>query len=177
MTNCTGTVARERIERHVANHPSVSPLGPTLKEAYEELIVRRLQKYHDFLKSCSVEQKEACECILKFGSGILAVGIAAAGKSVALNQVGMILECMEPLMTLVQRKLRSNTSLRLNRGNSTRASGATSNLFEKWRQNFNFARCLPKRQKYRTWFHISPLTNLSTPLLTPSRCLPRGRPA
>ena len=52
----------------------------------------RLQHYSIFLESCSLEQKEVCESVLKFGSGVLAVGIAGAGKSVALNHIGDILE-------------------------------------------------------------------------------------
>ena len=55
---------------------------------------RRLDLYFEFLKTCSKEQKEVCESVLKFGSGILAVGIAGAGKSVALNIIGSIVECV-----------------------------------------------------------------------------------
>ena len=94
-----GAANADSLEVHHADNPSCI----TSEWAEEKLVtaadwesdyLRRLQKYHDFLKSSSVEQKEACESILKFGSGILAVGIAGAGKSVALNQVGMILECI-----------------------------------------------------------------------------------
>jgi len=41
---------------------------------------RRLDLYFEFLKTCSKEQKEVCESVLKFGSGILAVGLLELGS-------------------------------------------------------------------------------------------------
>ena len=94
-----GTANSDSLEVHHANNPSCvtsdwaeNKLVTTAD--WESDYVHKLRKYLEFLKSCSPEQKEACESILKFGSGILAVGIAGAGKSFALDQVGMILECI-----------------------------------------------------------------------------------
>jgi hypothetical protein len=53
-----------------------------------------IEDYEKFIDKCSVEQKEACESVLKFGSGLFAIGVAGSGKSVALNEIAKVLNCI-----------------------------------------------------------------------------------
>jgi hypothetical protein len=53
-----------------------------------------IEDYEKFIDKCSVEQREACESVLKFGSGLLAIGVAGSGKSVVLNEIAKVLNCI-----------------------------------------------------------------------------------
>ena len=53
-----------------------------------------MEDYSNFLETSSRDQKNACESVLKFGSGLLAIGVAGAGKSVVLNEIGKVLDCI-----------------------------------------------------------------------------------
>ena len=56
-------------------------------QAYKNVI----ELYEKFIDTCSDEQREACESVLKFGSGLLAIGVAGSGKSVVLNEIAKVL--------------------------------------------------------------------------------------
>ncbi len=44
---------------------------------------REIEDYEKFIDKCSVEQREACESVLKFGSGLLAIGVAGSGNGLS----------------------------------------------------------------------------------------------
>jgi hypothetical protein len=58
--------------------------------AYKQVI----EDYEKFIETSSVEQRESCDSVLKFGSGLLAIGVAGSGKSVVLNEVAKVLNCI-----------------------------------------------------------------------------------
>ena len=94
-----GASNREALDCHLLENPSC--VTSKWKETqlvsaadWELDYSRKLCEYEEFLKTCSTEQKAACESVLTFGTGVFAVGIAGAGKSVALNMIGTILECV-----------------------------------------------------------------------------------
>lgn len=94
-----GDTNRDNHESHLSDNPGciLSDWSAAKKVTaldWDQDFSRRLRIYHTFIKDCSNEQRDACESVLKFGTGILAVGIAGAGKSFALNEIGMILEAV-----------------------------------------------------------------------------------
>jgi hypothetical protein len=94
-----GDTNRDDHELHFSDNPGCmlsdwSAAKMVTARDWDQDFSRRLRIYDNFIKDCSKEQRDACESVLKFGTGILAVGIAGAGKSFALNQIGMILEAV-----------------------------------------------------------------------------------
>ena len=97
VRDSTVWICISRHEIHLEDHPSCkcsdwSAQKLVTAKEWNVDYIRRLQQYSIFLEPCSLEQKEVCESVLKCGSGVLAVGIAGAAKSVALNHIGDILE-------------------------------------------------------------------------------------
>jgi hypothetical protein len=91
-----GDTNRDNHESHLSDNPScilsdwaVAKIVTALD--WDQDFSRRLRIYQTFIKECSNEQRDACESVLKFGTGILAVGIAGAGKSFALRTACAIL--------------------------------------------------------------------------------------
>jgi hypothetical protein len=94
-----GNSNKQALQAHLESSPSCQSSkwkekSPVSSADWINAYTCVMEDYSKFLETCSSDQKHACESVLKFGSGLLAIGVAGAGKSVVLNEIGKVLECM-----------------------------------------------------------------------------------